>query len=209
MADAEPRPATRAIPAVLAIVALSVFVWLGGRATKAGRSWLPGRGSTAVEHGVVVERTRAVARLVTTETTLRDVVVYQNRLLGSTKRSLVVVTGKILAGFDLDHGTDVAVDHDAKVVRVTLPPATVMAVEITGLKTYDEQRGLWNPFRPADRDTIFQLAREQLVKSADEVALTGQTEESARRLLEALVTIDGYTTEVAFSRSVSPTQPRE
>jgi Protein of unknown function (DUF4230) len=209
MADAEPRPASRAIPGVLAVIALGVFVWLGGRATKAGGSWLPGRGATAVEHGVVVERTRAVARLVTTETILRDVVVYQNRLLGSTKRSLVVVTGKVLAGFDLDHGTDVAVDHDAKVVRVTLPPATVMAVEVTELKTYDEQRGLWNPFRPADRDAIFRLAREQLVKSAGEVALTSQTEESARRLLQALVTVDGYATEVAFSPSVTPTQPRE
>ena len=159
--------------------------------------------------GVVVERTRAVARLVTSETILRDVVVYQNRLLGSTKRSLVVVTGKVLSGFDLDRGTEVRVDHDAKVVRVVLPPAAVMAVEVTDLKTYDEQRGLWNPFRPADRDTIFRLAREQLVKSAGEVELARHTEESARRLLEALVSADGYTTEVVFSPSVTPTQPRE
>jgi hypothetical protein len=148
---------------------------------------------------VVVERTRAVARLVTSETVLRDVVVYQNRLLGSTKRSLVVVTGKVLSGFDLDRGTEVEVDHDAKVVRVTLPPAAVLGVEVTDLKTYDEQRGLWNPFRPADRDTIFRLAREQLVKSAGEVELARHTEESARRLLEALVSADGYTTEVVFS----------
>jgi hypothetical protein len=145
-----------------------------------------------------VERTRAVARLVTSETTLRDVVVYQNRLLGSTKRSLVVVTGKVLSGFDLDRGTEVKVDHEVKVVRVVLPPAAVLAVEVTELKTYDEQRGLWNPFRPADRDTIFRLAREQLVKSAGEVALTRHTEESARRLLQAMISPDGYTTEIVF-----------
>ena len=72
-------------------------------------------------------------------------------------------------------------------------------MEVTDLKTYDEQRGLWNPFRPADRDTIFRLAREQLVKSAGEVELARHTEESARRLLEALVSADGYTTEVVFS----------
>jgi hypothetical protein len=192
------------IPAVLAIVALAVFVWLGGRATDAAGRLLPGRGRTTVDHGVVVERTRAVARLVTSETTLRDVVVYQNRLLGSTKRSLVVVTGKVLAGFDLDRGTEVTVDHDAKVVRVTLPPAAVLAVEVTDLKTYDEQRGLWNPFRPADRDTIFRLAREQLVRSAGEVELARHTEESARRLLQALVSADGYTTEVDFSGGANP-----
>jgi hypothetical protein len=152
-----------------------------------------------VDQSVIVERTRAVARLVTSETTLRDVVVYQNRLLGSTKRSLVVVTGKVLSGFDLDRGTEVEVDHEAKVVHVVLPPAAVLGVEITDLRTYDEQRGLWNPFRPADRDSIFHLAREQLVRSAGEVELARHTEESARRLLEALVSADGYRTEVTFA----------
>ena len=62
-------------------------------------------GETTVSQAVVVEQTRAVARLVTSETVLRDVVTYENRRLGSTKRSLVVVTGKVLTGFDLDRGT--------------------------------------------------------------------------------------------------------
>lgn len=199
MASTGERTTSRVVPAILAILVLIALLWLGGRGTSAAGRLLPGRGSTTVDHGVVVERTKAVARLVTSETVLRDVVVYQNRLLGSTKRSLVVVTGKVLSGFDLDRGTEVRVDHDAKVVRIFLPPAAVMAVEVTDLKTYDEQRGLWNPFRPADRDTIFQLAREQLVKSAGEVELARHTEESARRLLEALVSADGYTTEVVFS----------
>jgi hypothetical protein len=183
---------------LLAIVALGVFLWLGARTTKLADR-LPGRGVTTVDQGVIVERTRAVARLVTSETTLRDVVVYQNRLLGSTKRSLVVVTGKVLSGFDLDRGTEVEVDHEAKVVHVVLPPAAVLGVEVTDLRTYDEQRGLWNPFRPADRDSIFHLAREQLVRSAGEVELAKHTEESARRLLEALVSADGYRTEVTFA----------
>jgi hypothetical protein len=203
------RVASRAVPAIVAIAALVVFVWLGGRATNVAGRLLPGRGTTTLDHGVVVERTRAVARLVTSETVLRDVVVYQNRLLGSTKRSLVVVTGKVLSGFDLDRGTEVQVDHDAKVVRVILPPAGVLGVEVTDLKTYDEQRGLWNPFRPADRDTIFRLAREQLVKSAGEVELARHTEQSARRLLEALVSADGYTTEVVFSGNISGGEPPE
>lgn len=191
----DPRPL---IPALLAIVALGVFLWLGSRATDL-TDRLPLRGRTTVDHGVVVERTRAVARLVTSESTLRDVVVYQNRLLGSTKRSLVVVTGKVLAGFDLDRGTEVRVDHEAKVVHIVLPPAAVLGVEVTELRTYDEQSGLWNPFRPSDRDAIFRLAREQLVRSAGEVELASHTQESARRLLEALVSAEGYTTRVTFA----------
>lgn len=155
-------------------------------------------GATAVSHSVVVERMRAVARLVTSETTLRDVVIYQNRRLGSTKRSLVVVSGKVLTGFDLDRGTEVRVDHDARRIRLVLPPAAVLGVEVTELRTYDEQRGLWNPFRPSDRDSIFHLARRQLVATAGELALSRHAEESARRLLQSLVSVDGYTTEVEF-----------
>src|SRR5687768_15257655 len=120
MADEGTRTSRSVAPAVLAIVALGIFLWLGSRTLKLGDR-LPRPGATKVEQSVIVERTRAVARLVTSETTLRDVVVYQNRLLGSTKRSLVVVTGKVLSGFDLDRGTEVEVDHEAKVVRVVLP----------------------------------------------------------------------------------------
>jgi hypothetical protein len=147
----------------------------------------------------VVEQTRAVARLVTSETVLRDVVTYENRRLGSTKRSLVVATGKVLTGFDLDRGLEVTVDHPSRRIRITLPPPSVQGVEITELKTYDEQRGLWNPFRPSDRDTIFALARRQLVAAAGEVELARHAEESARRLLEATVRAEGYTTEVRFA----------
>ena len=157
-----------------------------------------GAGTTEVTQAVVVEKMRAVARLVTSETSVRDVVTYENRRLGSTKRSLVVVTGRVLTGFDLDRGTDVRVDHDARKIRIELPPAAVLGVEVTELRTYDERSGLWNPFRPSDRDTIFRLAREQLVKAAGDMAMRAHAEESARQLLEAMVSADGYTTEIGF-----------
>lgn len=204
MASEEGRDIRRVMPGLLAIAALGVFLWLAAGKTDVAARLLPGRSTTTVDHGVIVERTRAVARLVTSETTLRDVVVYENRLLGSTKRSLVVVSGKVLSGFDLDRGTEVRVDHEAKVVHVVLPPAAILGVEVTEMKTYDEQRGLWNPFRPADRDAIFRLAREQLVRSAGEIELARHTEESARRLLEALIRADGYLTEVTFADHPPP-----
>lgn len=193
----------------LLLFALAVVVGRGvARGTAPLRRFASGQ--TDVSQSVVVEQTRAVAKLVTSETVLRDVVTYQNSRLGSTKRSLVVVTGKVLTGFDLDRGTAVTVDHPSHRIRITLPPPTVQGVEITELKTYDEERGLWNPFRPADRDTIFALARQQLIRSAGEVELTRHAEESARRLLEAIVRADGYTTEVSFSdRPGAPPAPIE
>jgi hypothetical protein len=201
-------------PLLFALLLFAVAVAVGRGVSRApGRLQRLASGETTVSQAVVVEQTRAVARLVTSETVLRDVVTYENRRLGSTKRSLVVATGKVLTGFDLDRGLEVTVDHPSRRIRITLPPPSVQAVEITGLKTYDEQRGLWNPFTPSDRDTIFALARRQLVATAGEVELARHAEESARRLLEAIVRSDGYTTEVRFAgerpRDVPDTPPAD
>ena len=207
MTAPRPEPRDRRITAAtLALVlvgllvggAVVVVLLVAGRVRSAVGSFTHPGGSTTVTQSVVVERMREVARLVTSETTLRDVVLYRNSRLGSTKRSLVVATGRILTGFDLDRGTEVKVDQSARRIHLTLPPAAVLGVEITELKTYDEERGLWNPFRPADRDSIFQLARRQLVATAGELALARHAEESARRLIPALVSVDGYTTDVSF-----------
>jgi hypothetical protein len=67
---------------------------------------------------------------------------------------------------------------------------------------------LWNPFRPADRDTIYQLAREQLISAAGELGVAAHAEESARRLLGALIHADGYTVDVAFSANPNVVKQR-
>jgi hypothetical protein len=187
--------------------AVVVVLLVAGRVRSAVGSFTH-PGSTTITQSVVVERMREVAQLVTSETTLRDVVLYRNSRLGSTKRSLVVVTGRILTGFDLDRGTEVRVEQAGRRIHLTLPRAAVLGVEVTELKTYDEERGLWNPFRPADRDSIFQLARRQLVATAGELALTRHAEESARRLIPALVSVEGYTTDVSFGSRAPPERDR-
>jgi|SRR5688572_7713230 hypothetical protein len=154
------------------------------------------KGTTTITNAVVVGKVRTVAQLVTSETTVRDVVVYENTRMGSTKRALVVVSARVLAGIDLDRGTEVNVDHRERRVRIVLPAASVLSVEVTELRTYDERSGLFNRFRPADRDTIFDIARRQLARTAEETGALEHANTSARRALEALVSADGYTTEV-------------
>jgi hypothetical protein len=200
-------PRARWLPAALIAGALAVMavlaVWFVATRVSAALRGATGPGSTRVTQDVVVEKMQAVARLVTSETTLRDVVIYENRRLGSTKRSLVVVTGRVLTGFDLDRGTEVRVDHETRRIRIELPPAAVLGVEVTQLRTYDERSGLWNPFRPGDRDTIFRLARDRLAATATELQTRAHAEESARRLLEAMISADGYTTEISFRGSAA------
>ena len=167
-------------------------------ATPRRRSTIGGE-RTTISQAVIVERTRAVARLVTSETQVRDVVTFENTRLASTKRAIVVVTGRVLAGVDLEADPRISIDDEARVITVRLPRARVLGVEVTALETYDEQRGLWNPFRPSDRDSIFLLARDQLVSAADEMAVAEHAEDSAERLLTELLAADGYRVEVEFA----------
>src|SRR5712691_6600297 len=168
-----------------------------------GLTWLTSRFSlppnnTTVNHSVVVERVQKVAKLVSSETTLRDVIIYEDTWYGSTKRSLVVVTGKVLAGIDLKGNSPVQIDEKARRITITLPQPGILGIEITEMRTYDEQRGLWNPFNASDRDALFQRAREQLEKTSRELKITETARQSARELLEGMFTSNGYSVEIVY-----------
>lgn len=156
-----------------------------------------GRNETKVTHEVIVSQMRAVAKLVSSEATVRDVVVYENTWYGSTKRSLVVVTGKLMAGIDLGDSPQVEIDHDRKKINITIPPAKLIGVEIAEMRTYDERGGLWNPFRPEDRDAIQRQARAQLSAAGRNTDLLRHANESAAEMLRLLLAKDGYTVAVA------------
>lgn len=193
------RPPIRFSPWLLPLIATVLVVAAGMQRCAAVRDPVARAiaGRTTVSQQLAVEKVQAVAKLVSSETTVRDVVIYENTRFGSTKKSLVVVTGRILAGFDLQRkGMQVRIDSVARRITVTLPPAEILGVEITDVRTYDERAGLLNPFRPADRDTVFRLAREQLARAATHSAALEHANRSARQLIETLFTADGYTTEV-------------
>jgi hypothetical protein len=158
----------------------------------------------AITHALVVERVRAVAKLVSSETTVRDVVTYeQTNRFGSTKRALVVVTGRLLAGVDLAKQPPVVrIDSVARRIEVVLPRAELIAVEITDLRTYDEQSGLLNPFRPEDRDAILRLVRQRLAAAGTEVGVVEHANRSAEQMLETMLAVDGYTADVRVASGV-------
>jgi len=164
-------------------------------------------GRTTITHATAITRLEAVGKLVTSEAGLRDIVVYRNTQLGSTKRSLVVVTGKALVGVDLRNHATVDIDETARRIRLSLPHARLIAVEVTNLKTYDESRGLWNWFHPEDRDEIYGQALDQLRSTASDMAVLQHSEESARQLLTALFATDGYSVDVVFTPFL--TQPAQ
>ena len=178
------------VGALAALAIWFIAARLTGMVSNANRS--------QVTQSVAVQRVDKVAKLVTSETTLRDVVVYENTWYGSTKKALVVVTGKVMAGINLDRGRDVQINDQSKLITITLPRPEVLAVEITDLRTYDEQRGWWNPFTSADHDAIYKLARDKFAESGNELKLAETARESASQLLENMFATDGYRVEVTY-----------
>ncbi len=192
--DTGPRPI---IGAGAAIILAAVVLLLG--MGYCGSRMVPGfsaRNETSISHDVVVSQLRAVAKLVSSEATVRDVVTYENTWYGSTKRSLVVVTGRLTAGIDLGDSSDVKIDHAAKKISIVIPPAKLMGVEVLDMKTYDERGGLWNPFRPSDRDAIQKQVRTQLVAAGQQTELLRHANTSAVQMLQLLLAKDGYTVDV-------------
>jgi hypothetical protein len=145
---------------------------------------------------LVVERLQTVAKLVASEMTLRDVVIYEHTRYASTKRALLAVTGKVSAGLDLSRNTDVAIDSVAKRITLTLPPAQIISVDVLNVVTYDESAGLLNPFRAEDRDVIQRRVRSQLMTAARQSGILAHADESAAKMLTELLSRDGYVVEI-------------
>ncbi len=208
MTQALGRPARLALGA-LAVLALGGGGYWGARAAVRERTrvprLVPPPAPPRVTQEIVVEQVRSVARLATSEATLRDVVTYQQTRFYSTKRALLVATGRVTAGFVLDGagtpdgGVEVRVDTLAKRIAVSLPPARVLSVEVLDVRTYDERAGLLNPFRPEDRDAIQRRVRTQLIDAAGRSGILAHADQSAALMLTTLLSRDGYTVEIRRS----------
>lgn len=191
------------------VAALVLIVGLGvGIARRAATfSLLPTAQPARVTHDLVVQQLQDVAKLVSTEMTLRDVVVYDASRYGFTKRALLVVTGKVSAGIDLGANTSVQIDDASRRITITLPRARIVSVEVLDVRTYDERAGLFNPFTPDDRDAIQRQVRHQLYTAGEQSGLLVHADSSAARALKQLLARDGYTVDIVRSAALTPTLP--
>lgn len=185
--------------AVLLVVGILVVRSASGTLARLGQPSAP-----RITQQTVVERLREVAKLVASEMTLRDVVIYEQTRFASTKRVLLVVTGKVSAGIDMERGTDVQIDSMDKRITVTIPPAQILSVDVLNVTTYDERAGILNPFRPEDRDLIQRRIRVQLIDAARQSGILEHADRSAAKVLTELLTRDGYTVEIKRPLTVRP-----
>jgi hypothetical protein len=206
-APTSPSPQGRVLRWGLVIAVLAVLL-IGVLAIRRASSSLASFGRPVeprITQQTVVERLREVAKLVATEMTLRDVVIYEQTRFASTKKVLLVVTGRVSAGIDMEHGTTVSIDSTDKRITVTLPPAQILSVDVLKVTTYDERAGLLNPFTPEDRDLIQRRIRGQLMAAARQSGILEHADQSAAKVLTELLARDGYTVEI--KRPLVVTQP--
>ena len=203
--NVEPR---RALVWGLVVVALVVAAALGVLLVRTASSTIGSFGrpnAPTISHDVVVERLREVAKLVATEMTLKDVVIYQQTRFRSTKRVLLVVTGRVSAGINL--GTaKVEIDSSSKQVTITIPPAQITSVDVTNVTTYDESAGILNPFTTDDRDEIQRRIRVQLRESAQRSGILEHADQAAAKALRDFLALGGYTVDVR--RPIALERPR-
>ena len=77
-------------------------------------------------------------------------------------------------------------------------------MEVLDVRTYDESAGLFNPFRPEDRDAIQRQVRHQLYTAGEQSGLLNHADSSAARVLNELLGRDGYTVEIVRSAALTP-----
>jgi hypothetical protein len=152
---------------------------------------------------VIVEGIRKVCKLATIEVALSD---YARRTVPKTidlpfthePEAYLFYTGVVSAGFDVcDEPTRLDVDHTARVVRVALPPARVLSLDIKRFETINERSGFLNAIAPEDRNRWYADARESLTAAAEAQGIRQKAEAHARELLGDFVGRWGYKVELA------------
>jgi hypothetical protein len=180
-------------PIVIAVVVLVAAV-MGTGVLVARRA----RREAHAEELLIVQGVRKVCKLATVEVTLAD---YARRTVPKSidlpftvqPEAYLFYSGVAAAGFDVcDEPTRVDVDHATRVVRLRLPPARLLSLDIKRFETINERSGFLNAIAPEDRNRWFQDARSALERGALAQGVLAKAEAHARELFGDFVERWGY-----------------
>lgn len=151
---------------------------------------------------------RRIAQLATVEVQISDVVRYEEvkrvLIFDFPKSATLRLRGRVLGGFDLARPEfRVTAEPARRVVRVTLPPARIVAVD-PRLEWFDEKSGWINPITPQDRTRWFLWARGSLARSARQAGIETKAEEHARQLLGGAAQAFDWRAEIQIAKSGTP-----
>jgi hypothetical protein len=147
----------------------------------------------------ILQGVRKVCKLSTTEISLAD---YAKKTVPKTidlpftkePTAYLFYSGVVSAGFDVcDEAAQISVNHAAREVRVTLPAARILSVDILRFETINEDSGFLNEISPADRNGWYAEARAALERGARSSGALERATAHARELFAGFVEQRGYT----------------
>lgn len=151
------------------------------------------RPKVVVNHRTVVEQQSAVLQLVTVERKLTERQRIDDSWLQSTKTLEVEADFIVRAGFDLEKPFVIQVDHSGSALRVTLPPAEILTVDLSDVRFLRDEDGYWNKLTAEDREKALRDSRAQVESQARKSGLTQQARVLAEKRLTDLLTSGGRT----------------
>jgi hypothetical protein len=139
----------------------------------------------------VVEQRSDVLKLVTIEETLTERQRLDESWLHSTKTLEIEADFVICAGFDLAQPFVIEVDPGTGALRVTLPPAEILSMELGDVRFLKDEDGWWNRLTPADREAAIRDLRLRVGLRARNSDLLVKARASAEKRLADLLTSSG------------------
>lgn len=192
------RPATSVLPWILvALLSAALAAVLARRGGDAAR----------VSAAPLVTAVNNVVKLATVEIEVSDVFRVEEVktfvIVDLPKSAILRVKGRVLGGFDLSRGSSVKADEAARRLRVTLPRASIIAVD-PAVEWFDETSGWLNPITPDDRTRWLSWARLSVIAAARRAGLLQKSEERAASLIRDAAAAYGWTAEVTFADAPAP-----
>jgi hypothetical protein len=157
------------------------------------------RPKVIVGRKTIVEQQSDVLQLVTTEKTITEHRRIDDSWLHSTKTLEIECDFVVRVGFDLSKPFVVEVNRTTSALRVTMPPAEILAVDLRDVRFPHEEDGLWNKLTPADREEAVRNLRTEVEQRMKKSDLLAQARISAEKRLTDLLATGGRS--VTFSNT--------
>lgn len=150
------------------------------------------RDQTSYQSTVILEKIRAVCKLISVEGDFAEIYRYENRkghfgnLFSSKKKALIVINAKAHIGYDFKK-VEVEADTDHRTVYLrNFPQPEVLSIE-PELEFYDIRNGIFNAFTPEDMTA---LNREAKAHIRDKIPDSGLMETARHEALEAVLLME-------------------
>lgn len=147
------------------------------------------------------------ARILELATAKRDI--WENRRLehewlGSMKRFEVEGRFTARAGYDLQQPLSFEIEESARRIRVTVPPAKLLGLELAQIRVLKDESGWWNQLTAKDREDALaelqQTAREKILASD----LLAEAAANLERSLREIVTRSAPGFAIELAQPVNP-----